>query len=110
MKRSEKDLPELIDADPDGFDHELRTVVAFQTHGVLLRIFLRQEEGFFGLSVIEIGDIDSAEVAIHSTAGTHDPMAVARPCGIALGKAFAVEAGQVEPSNDVEEPEKSTLR
>ena len=91
-----KHLAELINADADGFHHELRPVVAFQAGGVLFRVLLRQEEGLFRFSIVEIGYVDTAEVAIDTAARTHDPMAVARPRGITLGKAFAVEAGEVE--------------
>ena len=59
-------------------------------------VFLRQEEGLFHFSIVEIGKIDSAVVVIVATAGTHDPMAVARPRRVAVGIARTIEEGEVD--------------
>ena len=70
---------ELIDADFDRFNHELRTVIALQQADMQFGVFLRQEEGFFNFSIVEIGKIDAAVVVVVTTAGKHNPMSVARP-------------------------------
>ena len=40
-------------------------------------VFLWQKKGFPGFPVVEIGDKDTAVVSIYTTAGAHDPMAIA---------------------------------
>ena len=88
-----KCLAELVDADLDRLNHELWSVVALQLERVLLRVFLWEHKRLLHFSIIEIGEIDTAVVTISSAAGTHDPMSVARPGGIAVGKALTVELG-----------------
>jgi hypothetical protein len=70
-------LAELVDADLDGLNHKLWSVVALQLERVLLRVFLWEHECLLHFSIIEIGEIDTTVVTISSTAGTHHPMSVA---------------------------------
>ena len=70
---------ELFDADADWLDHELGTVVALQQEGVMLWVFLWQHKGLFCFPVVEVGEIDTAEVSVIAATGNHDPMSVARP-------------------------------
>ena len=66
---SEKGTAELLDADFDRFNHELRTVIAFQEADMQFGVFLWQKEGLFNFPVVEIGKIDTAVVVIVTTAG-----------------------------------------
>ena len=88
-------LFELIDASPDWLNHELWAIVTLQTESVLLGIFLWQHKCLFHFPIVEIGEVDTAEVAIASATGTHDPMSVARPGWIAVSKALTVELGEI---------------
>ena len=87
---------ELFDTDFDRLNHELRTIVALQEAGMQFWVLLRQEEGLSDFPVVEIGEIDTAVVVIVTTAGNHDPMAIARPRGVAVGIVLTVEEGKIE--------------
>ena len=60
------------------------------------RVFLRQKESLSDFTIVEISKIHTAVVVIVSSAGNHDPMAIARPGGIAVGIVLTVEEGKIE--------------
>ena len=73
------------------FNHKLRTVIALQAEGVLLGVFLWQHKGLLHFPFVKIRNVDAAEVAITPAAGAHNPMPVARPRRVTVGKTFAVQ-------------------
>lgn len=77
-------------------DHKFRPVIAQQAENVLFGIFLRQHECLFNFSIIEIGKICTAIVAIAPSTRQHNPMSVARPRRVAVGKTFAVQVGKIK--------------
>lgn len=87
-------VAEVLDGVIDGLYHELRTVVALQAQGIVLRVALWEEECLAGFLAVEVGDIDAAVVAVVTATGAHDPLAVAGPRGIALGGVLGVEEGE----------------
>ena len=63
---------------------------------MLFGVFLRQEECLGDFPIVEIGEIDTAVVVVVAAAGQHHPMAVARPGGVAVGIAFAIDEGEID--------------